>query len=49
MNYATARNTDEPRCTRRLLAGPVYFMAFVLHLLCTGVTVLAAKIAKDPC
>ena len=33
---------------RRILAGPFYFMAFVFHLLCAGLTVLAAKIAKDP-
>jgi hypothetical protein len=31
-----------------MLAGPVYFLAFVFHLLCAGLTVLAAKIAGDP-
>jgi hypothetical protein len=34
--------------SRRGIAWPLYFLAFVLHLLCSGVTVLAAMIAGDP-
>jgi hypothetical protein len=33
---------------RNILAGPVYFVAFVFHLLCAGLTVFAAKIAGHP-
>ena len=40
---------DDQSLARRVLASPVYFAAFVFHLLCTGLTMLAAKIAGDPC
>jgi hypothetical protein len=33
---------------RDILASPVYFVAFVFHLLCAGLTVFAAKIAGHP-
>jgi hypothetical protein len=36
------------RRARRVVAWPLYLMAFVFHLLCTSLTVLAAKIADDP-
>jgi len=36
------------RRARRVVAWPLYIMAFVFHLLCTSLTVLAAKIADDP-
>ena len=36
------------RRARRVGAWPVYFIAFVFHLLCAGLTALAAKIAGDP-
>jgi hypothetical protein len=39
---------DDLRQVRPILASPVYFVAFVFHMLCAGLTVLAAKIAGDP-
>jgi hypothetical protein len=39
---------DDPKRLRRILAWPIYFVAFVCQLLCAGLTILAAKIAGDP-
>jgi hypothetical protein len=43
-----AAAADDQSLVRRILASPVYFVAFAFHLLCAGLTLLAAKIAGDP-
>lgn len=43
-----ASDANDPKRIRRILAWPIYFVAFVFQLLCAGLTILAAKIAGDP-
>ena len=42
-----ADTADDQRLVRRILASPVYLVAFVFHMFCAGLTVLAAKVAGD--